>query len=167
MKRANLDELKSVFDRVFIKHHTENNPPIMPGTMKAMTCVALVKGNKIYIGISACDFHDQFSRKKGSLIAIGRAMHEYELDIGDEIMRDSDYRRQSISFPLSFTVEAPSEITTRDIVQTAVFDGMPWEIGFGEEEELVEELAEETCSLIGCVGNCNCGNHHAQDNFEG
>ena len=161
MKKSDLDKLKVTFDGVFIKHHTENNPALMIGTIKALTCVALVKDKKVYVGISACDHQDQFNRKKGRLIAVGRAMHEYKLDIGIDLPRSSDFYRQSSSFPLSFTIEAPTEINTRDVVQTVVFDGLPWEIGFGDDSVVAE------CEDANCSNSCCCHEQHSLNNFEG
>jgi hypothetical protein len=70
----NVSDLKQGFDRVEIKHFNSK-------TYKA-THVALVKNSTVYVGTSKCHGDDQFNRKLGREIAIGRAMHAWKVDAG-------------------------------------------------------------------------------------
>lgn len=74
-----LEELKSTFDLVTVKHLRSNT---YQGTH-----VALVKDGKVFIGISKCHRKDQFNKRLGLKIAIGRAMHSWKVDAGIEPSR--------------------------------------------------------------------------------
>lgn len=64
-------ELKDQFDKVVVKHHKTE------GSLYRATHAALVKGTTVYIGVSICDEEDQFNRRVGKAIALGRAFYGY------------------------------------------------------------------------------------------
>ena len=70
----NVNDLKQGFDRVEIVHFNSE-------TYKA-THVALVKNDTVYVGTSKCHEDDQFNRRRGREIAVGRAMHAWKVDAG-------------------------------------------------------------------------------------
>jgi len=68
MRKANVMVLKEKFDRVQLRH-------IRPDNKTGATVAILVSGEKAFVGYSLCHDNDQFDRKKGRNIAIGRAQH--------------------------------------------------------------------------------------------
>lgn len=66
MRKANVQALKKQYDRVQIRH-------IRPDNRTGATVAILVSGEKAFVGYSLCHDNDQFDRKKGRNIAIGRA----------------------------------------------------------------------------------------------
>lgn len=70
----NVADLKQGFDKVEIVHFNSE-------TYKG-THAALIKGDKVYVGFAKCHEDDQFNRKRGREIALGRAMHSWKVDSG-------------------------------------------------------------------------------------
>jgi len=70
-----LQELKKKFSRVIVKHLRQEKPE--------ETCVVLIKDRAVYVGRSRCSKGDQFCKKRGRIIAIGRAWRMYELGGAD------------------------------------------------------------------------------------
>lgn len=69
-----LDVVKQGFDRIQVKH-------LRSATYQA-THVGLVKGDKVFVGIAKCHKTDQFNKKMGIKIALGRAIHAWKVDAG-------------------------------------------------------------------------------------
>jgi len=64
MKAPNIEELKEKYD-VIIKHLRRAKPEA--------TCAILIKDKKVYAGRAECSGKDQFSKKIGRDVALGRA----------------------------------------------------------------------------------------------
>ena len=64
---SSLRQIKEQFERVIIKY-TKKSCEVM-----------VVDGLKVYVGSSKCHDNDQFNRKLGRAIALGRAMHAYNV----------------------------------------------------------------------------------------
>ncbi len=75
-----LSTLKEQFDRVTLKHCINITEP--------KTIAILAKGDYRFVGISYCHNNDQFNRKKGREIALSRALHRFQVNIGKKLMRN-------------------------------------------------------------------------------
>jgi hypothetical protein len=75
----NIDSLKEGFEQIKIKHH--RSPAYQA------THAALVKDGKVFVGIAKCHGKDQFNKKLGIKISVGRAMHAWKVDSGIELRR--------------------------------------------------------------------------------
>lgn len=74
---SSLKHLKEKFTKVIIKY-TNKSCEVM-----------LVDGLNIFIGKSRCHENDNFDRKKGRTIALGRAEFAYKVDSGEKLARNS------------------------------------------------------------------------------
>ena len=76
MKNKDVVELRKEFDKVIIKHFRPENPSAEnpQGTM-----AILQKDGLFHVGVARCDHRDQFNRRRGRLIALGRAYQNYRL----------------------------------------------------------------------------------------
>ena len=72
---SSLNKLKQNFDKVLIKY-TENSCNVL-----------LVKGLNVFKGVSKCHENDNFNRKLGRKIALGRAEHAYKVANGAKLVR--------------------------------------------------------------------------------
>lgn len=88
MRKTNLEELNKQFDRVALKHMVGEGKKGPAGA----TIAVLHKGDHRYVGISACSSKDQFNRRIGRKIALGRALHLFKLSTGLIKGRDVDPR---------------------------------------------------------------------------
>jgi hypothetical protein len=70
MRKTNMQALKKQYDRVQLRH-------VRPDNHTGATVAIVVKDNIAYVGYSLCHDADQFDRKKGRNIAIGRAIALY------------------------------------------------------------------------------------------
>lgn len=71
---AKLDTMRRLFDRVSLMHCI-NLPNKYRGTGVTFACVTI--NNMNYFGVAFCGKKDQFSRKMGREIALGRAVKAY------------------------------------------------------------------------------------------
>lgn len=92
--KTNLETLKKQFDRVLLKH---DNTPTKSSNGK--TIAVLWKGDERFVGVSECSDKDQFSRKKGRLVALSRALYASRDD--REIQNRNDYGKYIYRFDLS------------------------------------------------------------------
>lgn len=69
-----LKEAQKKFERVKLKHFTD-------GAIRG-TIAVIFDGELRHVGLATCSPEDNFSRSKGRLIAIGRAVRSYELEHG-------------------------------------------------------------------------------------
>ena len=74
---SSLKRLKEKFDRVIIKY-TDKSCEVL-----------IVKGLEAYLGRSKCHESDNFDRKLGRTIALGRAEFAYKISLGEKVVRDS------------------------------------------------------------------------------
>src|SRR5271157_442303 len=81
-----------------------------------VTVAVIWDGNDRYMGVSECSDNDQFSRKKGRTIAIGRAQH----------IRNPRGRKVDSRFMKKFTVDAPPEDVT-DVIPEHMYKDTPRE----------------------------------------
>jgi hypothetical protein len=72
-KKINLETLKSQFDKVMLKHERGE------GGKGGRTTATLVKGGDCFGGTAFCFANDQFNRVRGRQIALGRALHAYNV----------------------------------------------------------------------------------------
>lgn len=91
----NLKQARNEFDRVLVTHiRTETG---------AKTTVILVEGLNMYVGVSKCAPNDNFNRKLGVTIALGRATFEQRLRAGETTARKSHATRtESLSYTQTF-----------------------------------------------------------------
>lgn len=109
MKRADQAEvLKQHFDKVVLKHYTT-------GLYKG-TKAALVKGNQVFLGTSLCVQEDQFNRRVGRLIALGRALHAYQVSTGQT------HGRKSLKHTQVLVATSPENI--EEILTAQIFNGL-------------------------------------------
>ncbi len=99
MKELKLDELKLQFDRVKLFHSKE----------QARSIAVFIKGDVAYVGVAKCATGDDFSKRRGRQIALGRAMFAYNVATGKEQERVT--KRSEV---LSFSREV--DITKEDLL---------------------------------------------------
>lgn len=87
-----IENLKKQFDKVVIKHYKNTHK------YNGKTVAVLWKGTERYVGISECGKDDQFSRKKGRMIALSRAVFASREDI--EVTRHNKYNKQFYNFDI-------------------------------------------------------------------
>ncbi len=115
MKNPDLKNLRKQFDRVMIAHF---NPAVKQSKSKTNleffgTRAAIVKEGKVFVGISklyrpdvkaivAGRKPDQFNRRIGRQIAIGRALRAYAIHKGVLSVRKKDAERRE---PVGYTID--------------------------------------------------------------
>ena len=83
MKNLTVEDLRQEFDKVKLHYATEErvvNNSEHPVKIIKVTRAGLVKDNKVFVGISECDFRDQFNKSLGRQIALGRAIYSYNVE---------------------------------------------------------------------------------------
>jgi len=103
-------ELRKKFDRVVVRHYREKDGD-------QFTHAAVVTGTDIFIGISRCDKRDQFCKRIGRSIALGRAIHEFHESVGATAKRDRSGRKNK----LSYRVVVPSSAEVDQVLKKEIF----------------------------------------------
>lgn len=70
-----IDELKKTFKQVKVKHFNSE-------TYKGTHVALVTEENKVFVGIAKCNPRDQFNRRIGRDIAVGRAFKLWKFDAG-------------------------------------------------------------------------------------
>lgn len=128
----NIDDLKAGFDLVKIKHFNSEH---YKGTH-----VALVKDGKVFVGVAKCHVKDQFNRKLGLKISLGRAIFAWKIDAGIE----KDRRGLMVYGQRTFTSTSPEG--TEKILKQEVFT---------EPTPTLEPVSQMIGAPNGCCGDCH------------
>lgn len=99
MKPVIVDEL-AAFDKKVMKHFTVGE---WRGTRSG-----LVKGLDIFVGIAQCVEQDQFNRRKGRKIALGRSLQSWKEDAG--VADKTALRKHSGQYYFKVSVASAEEI---------------------------------------------------------
>ena len=92
--RSTYDELRTAYDKVYVRHQKNED-----GTVKTV-CV-LVEGNNLHVGVSKFSNRTySYNKKKGRLIAQGRAELAAAVSAGTETSRTTP-RRETLSFTVT------------------------------------------------------------------
>ena len=95
-KGNTIDNLKTQFDKVFLKHDVEGR----------RTVAILLNGTTMHVGISKIHENDELNRPKGRLISLGRAVHANLVYNGKRQLRTRETKRK---VHLAFTIEAGNQ----------------------------------------------------------
>lgn len=109
----NLQELRNTFDKVVLKHHKDSANP--------RTVAAIVDGNFVFIGVAKCFETDQFNRRLGREIAVGRALRAHRRFSKDLDYRKCEVKREERGEPLSYFRMAGTYGTVEEILKERVF----------------------------------------------
>ena len=127
---TNIESLKEGFEQIKIKHFNSE-------TYKG-THAALVKEGKVFLGIAKCNPKDQFNRRLGREISLGRALHAWKVDAGVEVTRGAS----SV-----YTIETHSPEELEIVLEKQVFT---------EPTPTLEPVAPMLGSAGGCCGGGAC-----------
>jgi len=92
-----LETLRKENDNVSLKHDI----------LQGKTIAVLVSGTNVHIGIANIFKGDQLNRRKGRLIALGRASHAKKVYNGQRQLRQREQKRKE---PLAFTIEGVGDV---------------------------------------------------------
>lgn len=107
--RRTYEQLRQEYERVYIRHQQNKD-----GTAK--TSCLLVLENVVFIGVAKFSNRAlSFSRKKGRVIAQGRAELAFDVFFGKTPPRASKEKRRE---ELSFTIKATTNNTVQDIIDS-------------------------------------------------
>lgn len=109
-----IEQLRKSFDKVCLKHHLGSEQNQYRGSH-----AALVKGNKVFIGVSVCDDRDQFNRHVGREIAFGRAFYAYQ--VSERLIQHRNENRMTHSVPFMEVIEASSPEEVEKILDSRIF----------------------------------------------
>ena len=123
MKNPDLNGLRKAFDKVVLKHFTtpDNSEfgAFQEGKKWFGTRAALVKGDRVFIGLARCDLRDKFNRRLGRSIALGRALRAMTRSNGEG--RKAEKRREAEGVYLSYEVKTSSSYSLEKALTEEVF----------------------------------------------